>query len=218
MPKKLSLEISDETYEHLVKFAESFDLDYTEIADCILETVCARESDITQLREMPGAEANLSSILNDALENYPTFAYSVRDLLTKLKAKGVFSIDPANVEWGIEKDFFSVILTPDNSADYAFYMINVRKEDGRYNLGTYTSVEIGETKDNSFDGLSEVAESIDCPFDVDDYRVDADDSDENSCTLSVDYWADSIERLPSLKEADRFIKQILKKAKVTLKK
>lgn len=218
MPKKLSLEISDETFEHMVKLAESFGLDYKAIADCILKTVCDREHGITQLRDMPGVEANLSSILNDALENYPTFAYSVRDLLTKLKAKGVFSIDPANVEWGIEKDFFSVILTPDNSADYAFYMINVRKEDGRYNLGTYTSVEIGETKDNSFDGLSEVAESIDCPFDVDDYRVDADDSDENSCTLSIDYWADSLECLPSLKEADRFIKQILKKAKVTLKK
>ena len=167
---------------------------------------------------MPGIEADLSSILNDALENYPTFAYPVRDLLTKLKAKGLFSIDPANVEWSIEKDFFSVILTPDSSADYDFYMINVRKEDGRYNLGTYTSVEIGETKDNSFGGLSEVAESIDCPFDIDDYRIDVDDSDENSCTLSIDYWADSLECLPNLKEADRFIKQILKKAKVTLKK
>lgn len=218
MPKKLSLEISDETYEHMVKLAESFDLDYKTIANSILETVSARERDITQLKEMPTVEANFSSILNDALENYPMFAYTVRDLLTKLKAEGSFSIDPANAEWSIEKDFFSVIFTPDNSADYDFYMINVRKEDGRYNLGTYTSVEIEETKDNSFGGLSEVAESIDCPFDVDDYRIDADDSDENSCTLSIDYWADSLECLPNLKEANRFIKQILKKAKVTLKK
>jgi hypothetical protein len=218
MPKKLSLEISDETYDHMMRLAEGFGLDCKSIANSILEAVSSRERDITQLREMPGVEANLSYILNDALENYPTFAYTARDLLTKLKAKGSFSIDSANVEWSIEKDFFSVILTPDSSADYDFYMINVRKEDGRYNLGTYTSVEIGETKDNSFDGLSEAAESIDCPFDVDDYRVDADDSDENSCTLSIDYWADSLECLPSLKEADRFIKQILKKAKVTLKK
>jgi hypothetical protein len=97
-------------------------------------------------------------------------------------------------------------------------MINVRKEDGRYNLGTYASVGIEETKDGSFDRLVEVAESIDCPFDIDDYRVDADDSDEESCTLSIEYWADSLDCLPSLKEADRFIKQILKQSKVTLKR
>ena len=157
MPKKLSLEISDETYEHLVKLAESFGLDCKTIANSILETVSSKERDITQLREMPGAEANLSSILNDALENYPMFAYSVRDLLTKLKAEGSFSIDPANVEWSIDKDFFRRYLYPDSSADYDFYMMNVRKEDGRYNLGTYTLVEIEETKDNSFNGLSEVS-------------------------------------------------------------
>jgi hypothetical protein len=206
MSKKLSLEISDQTYEHLLALANSFRLDHKQIADCILKSVSARENDITRLKEMPG----------DALENYPILAYSVRDFLIKLKAEGLFSIDPANVEWDIEKDFFSVILCPD-SGDYNFYMINVRKEDGRYNLGTYTTVEIEETKDGSFDRLEEVAESIDCPFDVDDWRVDADNSDEERFGLSIEYWADSIEDLPSLKKADRFIKEILKKAKVTLK-
>jgi hypothetical protein len=114
------------------------------------------------------------------------------------------------LRWDIENDFFSVIFTPDSPTDYDFYMIDVRKEDGRYNLGTYTLVEIGETKDNSFDLLGEAAESVDCPFYVDDYRVYATDRDEERCTLSIDYWADTLESLPSLKEANRFIKQILK--------
>ena len=76
---------------------------------------------------MPNVEADLPSILGDALENYPLFAYSIREFLTKLKAKGPFSIDAANVEWDIEKDYFSVILCPDSS-DYNFYMINVMKK------------------------------------------------------------------------------------------
>ncbi len=58
----------------------------------------------------------------------------------------------------------------------------------------------------------EVAESADCPFDVEDYRVDVDANDEERCNLSIEYWADSLEDLPSLKEADKFFKQILKKA------
>jgi hypothetical protein len=216
MPKKVALEISDQTYEQLLALADRFGLDYKLIASSILASVSASQRNITQLSEMPGVEANLNSILNDALENYPTFAYNVRDFLTKLKAEGSFSIDSANVEWDIEKDFFSVILCP-QSAGYNFYMINVRKEDGRYNLGTYTTVEIEETKDGSFDRLEEVAESIDCPFDVDDWRVDADNSDEERFGLSIEYWADSLEDLPSLKKANEFIKQILKKARVTLK-
>ncbi|MCW3994525.1 MAG: hypothetical protein NWE98_00040 [Candidatus Bathyarchaeota archaeon] len=218
MPKKLSLEISDETYENLCKLADNFGLDYKTISNCILETVSAREYDITQLREMPGAEDNLRSILNEALETYPNFAYRVRELLTKLKAKGLFSIDPANVEWDIEEDFFSVIFSPESSADYDFDMINVRKEkDGRYNLGTYTYVEIEETKDNSFGELVKASKSTDCPFYVDEYSIDAYDNEE-FCTLSIEYWAESLEDLPSLKKADRFIKQILKRANVTLKK
>lgn len=216
MTKKISLEISDETHEQLLKIASRFGLDHKQTANCILNSVISHEYDISRLTEMPNVEANLGSVLSDALDNYPLFAYSIREFLAKLKAKGPFSIDSANVEWAIEKDYFSVILCPD-SADYNFYMINVRKETGRYNLGTYATVEVEQTKEGSFDRLVEVAESITCPFDVDDYSVDADASDEETCTLSIEYWADSIEYLPSLKEADRFIKQILKRAKVTQK-
>lgn len=216
MTKKISLEMSDGTYENLLKIACNFGLDYKQTIDCILKSVSAHHSDIARLTEMPNVNADLPSILGDALENYPRFAYSIREFLTKLKAKGPFSIDAANVEWDIEKDCFSVILCPDSS-DYNFYMINVMKKNGVYNLGTYTTISIEETKEGSFDRLVEVAEAISCPFDVDDYSVDAGDCDEERCSLSIEYWADSLEYLPSLKEADRFIKQIFKQAKVTRK-
>ncbi|MCW3996327.1 MAG: hypothetical protein NWE98_09320 [Candidatus Bathyarchaeota archaeon] len=49
------------------------------------------------------------------------------------------------------------------------------------------SVDIDETKDGSFDTLVEVAESADCPFYVEDYRVDVDANDEERCNLSIEY-------------------------------
>jgi len=215
MPKKVSLEISDKTYENLLALATRLGQDEKEVATAILEAISSSDYDIERLSKMPCVDTDLKSVLCEALENYPIFAGSTRNFLVKLKAEGEFRLDAENVEWDLEKDFFSANFDV-CSENYRFAWINVRKEDGRYNLGTYMSVNIEETKNGSFDDLVEVAESADCPFYVEDYRVDV-DSDEETCNLAVEYWADSLEDLPILKEADRFIKQILKKAKVTLK-
>ena len=61
-------------------------------------------------------------------------------------------------------------------------------------------VNIVETKDGSFDDLVEATKSADYPTYVEDYSVDA-ISYEETCNLSIEYWADSLEELPSLKEA-----------------
>lgn len=217
MPKKLSLEISDEIYKDLCQLANRLGQDEKQVATTILEAISKSDYHIEWLSKMPYADPALKSVLCDALDNYPVFVSGARDFLVKLKAEGEFNLDSANVEWDLEKDYFSANFDL-CSKNYSFFRINVRKEDGRYNLGTYWSVAVEETKDGSFDTLVEVAESADCPFDVEDYRVDVDSNDEECCNLAIEYWADSIEDLPSLKEADRFIKQILKKAKIIQKK
>jgi hypothetical protein len=72
-----------------------------------LQEISNNNSHLEWLSKLPNANANLSSVLCDALENYPIFAKGARNFLVKLKAEGKFALDAANVEWNFDDDFFS---------------------------------------------------------------------------------------------------------------
>jgi hypothetical protein len=217
MPKKMSVEISDDTHKQLSNLASHYDLDIKQVINSILIATGRNEGRITQLSEISGPNKSLDSTLNATLDNYLVIAHLFNDVLSKVKAEGKFEVDIANVEINWEDGYFRFRF--DASTDgYNVSSIEVMKEDGRYNFSTYTGIQLEEAKNNSFDDLKEIAESMENPFDVDECRIHVDDIDEDFCELIIDCWDESIEYLPSVNQADKVIKKILRAAKVKLEK
>jgi predicted DNA-binding protein len=79
MPKKLSLEISDEIYKDLRQLANRLGQDEKQVATTILEAISRSDNSIEWLSKMPCADPALRSVLCDALENYPIFARVARN-------------------------------------------------------------------------------------------------------------------------------------------
>jgi hypothetical protein len=217
MPKKLTVEVEDEPYQRLCGIAGDFKLDVKQAVGTILTSVGGCDGSITRISELSGPDKSLSSALYAALGNYWTIACLFNDVLSKVKAEGKFTVDIANVEINWEDDFFSFHFDSATD-DYNITNLLVRKEDGTFCLSTYTSVQLKETKNNCFDDLKAAAESAGNPFSVGECRIYGEDSFDDSCYLVIDCFDGSLECLPTVKQVDRVIKRILRKAKIQLEK
>jgi hypothetical protein len=217
MPKKLLVEVSDETSQQLSELAASFGLSINQAVDEILKMVACNSAHVERLSQIIGANKNLGFALYVALHNYPTIAEFFNDVLSKVKAEGKFEIDIANVEFNLATGYFRFRFDSIPS-DYLIGSLEIMKDDEDFNVSTYTSVKIEETANNSFEDLKAVAESMDNPFDVDDCRIHIDDYGDDFCDLVIDCFDESMEYLPTAKELDAVTRKILKKSKVKLKK
>lgn len=212
MPKKLSVEVEDETYKQLSDLSANYGLSINQAVDTILKMVASNKGNIERLSEISGPNKNLGCSLYTALSNYLTIASLFKNVLGKVKAEGQFEVDIANVEINWEDEYFRFRFDA-ATKDYSVDSIEVMKEDGSYNLSTNTGIRLDDTKANSFDDLKAVVESMGNPFEVDECRIHLDDG-EDFCDLVIDCWDESIEYLPTVKQVDRVIKKILKKAKI----
>jgi hypothetical protein len=213
MTKKISLEISNETYQQLSKLAEEYNQDTKSVAKQILEVVSKNKVSIGQI-SYATQEKNLSSILYRALFNYPTMVYLFKDAADAVKAEGEYEIDIANIEIVWDTNYFRFRFDTRNP-EYMFGSFEFTKEDERYNVSTYTYLSQENTADGSFDELNDVVESYALPFDEFNMYTDSYEGDD-CCTLTIDVWSDQLEELPSLKQINKDLKKILKKAKINL--
>lgn len=211
MTKKISLEISNETYQQLSKLAEEYNQDTKSVAKQILEVVSNNKVSIGQI-SFATQEKNLSLILYRALFNYPTMAYLFKDAADAVKAEGEYEIDIANIAIVWDTNYFRFRFDTRNP-EYMFGSFEFTKEDERYNVSTYTYLSQENTADGSFDKLNDVVESYALPFDEFNMYTDSHEGDD-CCTLTIDVWSDQLEDLPSLKQINKELKKILKKAKI----
>ncbi|NLB76824.1 MAG: hypothetical protein GX799_10235 [Crenarchaeota archaeon] len=137
---------------------------FNEVLDAALNAVGKTTGSIIHLREL-GTHKDLEQVLSTSLDNYLQTANLYNNVLSKVKAEGQFNIDVDNVEINWETDFFNFHYYS-ATRDYAIDSLLIRKEDGVFCLSTYTSAQLKDTKNNSFDDLKAVAESTDTPFDV----------------------------------------------------
>lgn len=215
MTKKILLEISDQAYKQLSELAEKYSQDTKSVAKQILEVVGNNQVNINQISDAT-QEKNLASILYQTLGNYPTMAYLFKHAADAVKAEGENEIDIANVDIVWDRNFFRFRFDTRNP-EYLFGSFEFTKEDERFNVSTYSYLSQEESTDGSFDRLNDIVDSYVLPFE--DYNMHNDGYEgEDCCTLTIDVWSDQLEELPSLKQINKELKKILKKAKINIKK
>ncbi len=223
MPKKLTLDLPDETYTQLSDLASSYKLDLKSAALGVLGTVCRHSGDLSQVSRSYTEETTLEDILNEMLYDYPTMRGCFVDgILRTFGAEGLFRADSANTEFNLDADFLSILYDPNTcKARKEFPSIHnllVRKEDGQFLIGAMTYTDENETSPESLAKLADLAEETENPFDCEEFRIEFDEGFDGHGTLTVDCWSSAIDELPKVKQLSKFVDKLLKKAGVSLGK
>ncbi|MCW4003426.1 MAG: hypothetical protein NWE95_05900 [Candidatus Bathyarchaeota archaeon] len=222
MTKKISLEISDETYQKLSELGDFYKQDLKQTLAAILNAVGNCQGDITSLNSMYGQTDNLEIILLHAFRRYPALLNLVNQLLEKVEGtKGDFDLD-TDVEFSFDGDYFRICFDANNKNPLCIHRVDFIKQDGLYCFSTNTYISSEETSEASLEKLEAIASDVDDPFDSESFNVEVDRGIEEPgertiWTLTIDCWEECLDALPKMKQVDKLIKRILKRAGVTLK-
>jgi hypothetical protein len=213
MPKKSPIKISDELRKKVTDIASHYNLNSEQAINNILSAVSNNKANLIQIGEKSNPN-DLFSVLHQILENYVDISHFFNDVLKEVGAEGKFQVNLADVEINLVRDYFRFSFDALTN-DYDIISIEVRKENGCFNFSTHTSIELNQTKNNSFDDLELVAQSFDKTFD--ECHIYLDKSVTENRELIVDCWSSKLKSLPDIKQIDKVIKRMLRKAKIQRK-
>lgn len=218
--KKLAVDISDETIKQLSELGDFYKKNLNETISIILKIVGNQQSEIISLNRTYEQCMDLEGTLIEMLRDYPGMINVFNDLPRQVGAEGQLSLDP-DIEFNWNGDHFRVSFDVKSGNKSSICRVDFIKQDSLYCFSTNTMIDSSETSIKSMEKLESMLAEICDPFDSEEFNIQIDKSPtepgENLLwTLTIDCWEESPEAWPELKQVDKFVKRILKKASVTL--
>jgi len=216
MVKKVSLNISDDSYNELASLSDFYNQDVEDTITNILDTVGMNASRIINISKKYKTPVELVTMISDIFDAGRNLIYGLYDaVLENLEFnKGLYSLEDLgidlneNVMW-----FYYVALKGCNLQIDAFHL-EIRP--GLKYLDTESYLDVDKLNDEVLGRLEKLIKNIEVPeefYDLDDYEIKI-GGDEEFLTLKIDCVTDSLDYLPSLKIISEFVEQIFKKVEI----
>lgn len=217
MTKKISLELSDESYEKFITLTKTINQEPEQTLVTLANQASNYESLIRCFYQ--NTPMTFEEILSDVFQNTEQGIAFFRYFLRKLKAEGLYSI--SDFCFDFEKDYWWFLF--DNVGDDSILDgFDVTKQDGQVSLTVNSTISLNGVSMWSLNRLKEIIEEKDYEtpskgFDaIDEVDIELEENDE-TCRLNITCWMESFEELPSLDNVSKIVRQILRKARINLK-
>ena len=219
MNKKISLTVPEDSYKKLSSLSDFYKLDVENALISILDVVGREGQGIINLSEDYKVPVKLTTVMshiffagfdsmraifNKVLENLEVKGlYTLGDLDTDLDANYMLLHFDALVGCNLQIDGFSVVLEP-----------------GLKTLRATSYIDVKEVSNEALAKLKklvksdEVLEEFDA-LEIEDYNIEIEE-DEESLTLVIHCWAESLSYLPSIKRLSKFVEKLFKKAGIKI--
>ncbi|MBT0160191.1 hypothetical protein G4O51_09425 [Candidatus Bathyarchaeota archaeon A05DMB-2] len=212
MTKKVSLNIPDESFEGLKSLSALCKQDITQTIVGILETAGSQSSLLTYLSKEYKVPVDSKMMLHDVLNAAYHSIGLFNEVLEKLGAKGLFTLE--DLCFDLDEDWFNFIFDGLSGNNLLVDNFDVKLKPGSKRVTTRSYINVEEVSAQALGKLKEVVEDVMEPVefaDCEDFNVDVRE-DEEIWTLEVDYWAASWVYLPGIKNVSKLVKDIFKKA------
>ncbi|MCW4017768.1 MAG: hypothetical protein NWF00_03690 [Candidatus Bathyarchaeota archaeon] len=123
-----------------------------------------------------------------------------------------------DIEFSFDGDYFRVSYdAKSNNKQSCIHRADFLKQDGLYCFSTITYIDVNETSKESLEELHSIVAEIEDPFDLESFKIEIDECFEDQWSVTIDCWEDSLDALPKMKQINKLVKKIFKKAGATLK-
>ena len=213
MVKKVSLNISNDSYKELASLSDFYNQDVEDIIIKILNIVGMNARRIINLSKEYKVPVELVTMISDIFDAGNTLIYDLFDkILENLDFnKGLYSLEDLgidldeNISW-----FYYVALDGCNLKIDTFHL---EIHPGLKYLDTESYIDGEKLNDEVLEKLYDLIESVEVPeefHELENYEIKI-GGDEEFLKLKIDCVADSLNYLPSLTIMSEFVDQIFKK-------
>lgn len=213
MVKKVSLNISDDSYKELASLSDFYNQDIEDIIIKILDTVGMNARRIINLNKEYKAPLELDTIISDIFDAGNTL---IRDLFDKVLEnlefnKGLYSLEDLGIDLDENVSWFYYVALDGCNLQIDTFHLEIRP--GLKYLDTESSINGEKLNDEVLGKLETLIKNIEVPeefYELEDYEIKI-GGDEEFLKLKIDCVADSLNYLPSLTIISEFVDQIFKK-------
>ena len=214
MVKKVSLNISDDSYKELASLSDFYNQNVEDVIISILDVVGRSTWKIINLSKKYKVPVKLVTMISDIFDAGNNVIYGLyEEVLENLEFnKGLYTLQDLGID--LEENvmwFYYVALEGCNLKIVSFHL-EIRP--GLKYLDTESYIDVEKVNDEVLGKLEKLIKSIEVPeefYDLEDYEIKI-GGDEEFLTLKIDCVADSLNYLPSLNIISEFVEQIFKKA------
>jgi len=219
MVKKVSLNISDDSYKELASLSDFYKQDVKEAIISILDAVGGHARAIINLSKGYEVPVELKTVISHTLGAGFNSIYSLfNEVLENLEVKGLYTLSDFDIDLDENYMWFSYdALVGCNLQIDGFY---VTLKPGVKTLTTNSYIEVKKVNNKALRKLKKLVRSVEVPEEFDeleDYDIEIEE-DEEFWTLKIDCTAESFNYLPSVNRISEFVERAFKKAGIKYEK
>lgn len=215
MVKKVSLNISDESYEKLASLSDFYKQDLENTIVTILDVVGSEGQWIINLSQEYKVPVKLDTVMFHMLDAGISSIYSLfNNVLEKLGVKGLYVLEDLEVD--LDEDYIFLIYDALAGCNLHIDCFDLTLKSGLKTLSTRSLIKVEKINKQTLEKLKELVRSVAEPeefVDLEDYHIEIEE-DEEFWTLRIDCMAEALDYFPSVKRISKFVGQLFKKAGV----
>ena len=213
MVKKISLNISDDSYKELASLSDFYKQDAKNAIASILDVVGREGQRIINLGKEYKVPVKLITVMYHMFDaGFSSINNLFNNVLESLEVKGLYTLSDFDVN--LDENymmFYYAALVGCNLQIDGFY---ITLEPGLKTLTTNSYIDVKQVKSEVLSRLKKFTRSVEVPEEfgeLEGYNIEIEENEE-FLTLRIECTAESLNYLPSINRISKFVEQIFEKA------
>jgi hypothetical protein len=216
MVKKVSLNISDDSYQRLASLGDFYKRDIKKAIVDILDVVGHESQWIINLGKEYKVPVKLNTVMAHMLDASHTSIYSLfNEILERLEVKGLYVLEDLDID--LDKNYMFFSYTALRGCDLRIEEFHITLDPGLKTLTTTSYIEVKKVNKQVLGKLKELVQSVEVSeelgelSDLEDYNIKIEEGEE-FWYLKIECTGESLDCLPSVSKVSKFVERVFKEA------